>query len=411
MAYITIRQARTFLAAARHSSITGAAKAINRSQTSVTKSLQDLERELGVELFDRSSKGVTLTAFGKSLEKSALQAADAFTRAGGLVPPVTMQNSPGVARFFQMDVSDKWLDAFLATAEKQNLSAAARQLNVTTAAISANLRKLEEALNTTLFERMPNATIPTTFARSLLNFVKLARSRLRHACDELSSMKGAKAGSVAVGSLPFMRSLILPRAVTMMRQSHPHIDVSTSEGRYDDLIAALRCGDIDFLVGALRGVSPASDLAEEPLLEDNLSLIVRSGHPLTKKATIDWPELLDYEWILPRRGTPTRELFEAAIENHDLAVPQHVVETSSMVMLRGLLAETDQVSVLSRHQIYYEEKYGMLAALPFDIPHTERPIGITRLAHSSIAPAAALLIDDIKAVVREIRRQPREPRN
>ncbi len=402
MPNVTIRQARTFLAAAKYSSITGAAKAVNRSQTSVTKSLQDLERELDVELFDRSSKGVTLTTYGKALETGALLAAAAFERAGGLIPPMTMSGSPSVARFFQMDVSDKWLDAFLATAEQQNLVAAAQQLHVTTAAISANLRKLEDTLNTTLFERTPNATIPTTFARMLVQYIKLARNHLSHACDELAGMKGVKTGRVAVGSLPFVRTLILPRAITMMRHSHPYIDVSTLEGPYDDLVTSLRCGDVDFVVGALRGVAAETDLVEEPLLEEKLSLIVRNGHPLQSKKVIGWPDLLDFEWILPRRGTPTRDLFEAALENHDLAPPQHVVETSSTVMVRALLAEADQITVLSKHQIYYEEQYGLLAALPFDLPETTRPIGITRRAQSSVAPAAELLMNDIKEVVKHV---------
>jgi len=409
MSQVSIRQARTFLAASRHSSITGAAKEINRSQTSVTKSLQDMERELDVELFDRSSKGVTLTAYGKALEIGAKQAAAAFEAAGGLVAPVVMQQSPSVSRFFHMDVSDRWLDAFLATAENQNLAGAAEHLNVTAAAVSANLRKLEDTLNSTLFERLPNATIPTTFARNLVRYVKLARSHLRHACDEVATMKGVKSGQVAVGSLPFMRTLMLPRAITMMRGTHPYIDVSTMEGRYDDLVAALRCGDIDFLVGALRGPAVESGLEEQQLIEDELSLVVRTGHPLQSKKKIDWPDLLDYEWILPRRGTPTRQLFESAITDHGLISPQHVVETSSTILLRGLLLETDHITVLSRHQIFYEEKHGMLMALPFELTGTRRPIGITRRANSSMAPAAKLLIDDLIAVTDDVRSSLTDP--
>lgn len=401
MPQVTIRQARTFLAACRHSSITGAAQTINRSQTSVTKTLQDLERELGVELFDRSSKGVTLTAYGKVLEVAAKQAAKAFAEAGELIAPVLMQNSSGVARFFQMDISDKWLDAFLATAEHQNLSGAADNLGVTTAAVSANLRKLEDALNTTLFERLPSATLPTTFARGLVRYIKLARSHLRHACDELASMQGVKSGRIVVGSLPFVRTLILPRAIARLRREHPYIDVSTMEGRYDDLITALRCGDIDFLVGAMRGAALEAGLNEEPLFEDEISLIVRVGHPLQKRKKIGWLELLEYEWILPRRGTPTRALFESALKDRGLECPSHVVETSSTILLRGLLLEADHITVLSRHQIYYEEKHGMLAALPFELPGTNRPIGITTRANSSMSPAARLLIEDIRSAAAE----------
>lgn len=405
MSQLSIRQARTFLAACRFSSITGAAHAINRSQTSVTKSLQDLERELGVELFDRSSKGVTLTAYGKVLEVGANQAAEAFATAGGLIAPMLMQNSPGVMRFFQMDISDRWLDAFLATAEHQTLSGAADHLNVTAAAVSANIRKIEESLNTTLFERLPKATIPTTFARELVRYVKLARSHLRHACDEVASMQGVKTGRVVVGSLPLMRTLVLPRAIARLRKNYPYLDVSTMEGRYDDLITALRCGDIDFLVGALRGSTVESGLEEESLIEDELSLIVRVGHPLQKKNKIDWPELLSYEWILPRSGTPTRTLFENALVQRGLECPPHFVETSSTMLLRGLLLEADQITVLSRQQIYYEEKHGLLTALPFKLPGTARPIGITLRAQSSMAPAAKVLIEEIRSVTAEIKIQ------
>jgi hypothetical protein len=126
MQHVSIRQARTFRAACKHSRITGAAKAINRSQTSVTKSLQDLERELDVELFERSSKGVTLTAYGKALKAGASQASAVFQSAGRHVAPLIMQSSLSVARFFKMAVSEKWLDTFLAIFEHRNVPGTAR---------------------------------------------------------------------------------------------------------------------------------------------------------------------------------------------------------------------------------------------------------------------------------------------
>ena len=150
------------------------------------------------------------------------------------------------------------------------------------------------------------------------------------------------------------------------------------------------------------GADAASDLAEETLLEDQLSVIARCGHPLASKKKIDWPDLLEYEWILPRHETPTRELFESAIERRGLAVPTHLVETSSLVILRGLLLESDAVTVLSRPQILHEEKAGLLTALPFPLPDTRRPIGITRRAGSSSSPAATLLMNEIRKVVQNI---------
>ena len=53
-----------------------------------------------------------------------------------------------------------------------------------------------------------------------------------------------------------------------------------------------------------------------------------------------------------------------------------------------------------------KEKAGRLVALPFELPKTRRPIGITLRAHTSVAPAATLLIDDLKVVVAKILEAP-----
>lgn len=393
---IGIRQARVFLAVADALSVTRAAKALSRSQTSVTKSLHDLEDQLGVELFDRSSKGVSLTAFGECLLPRAREAADAFARARELVPPAAMQQSSSTARFFRMDVSDKWLDAFLATIEHQNIAAAAEHLNLTPAAISSSLRKLEDTLHTVLFEQTPNAIIPSAFGKALANYVKLARSHLRHACEELGGLQGVHSGRLTLGTLPFVRTIIVPRAINNMLEEHPYLDVSTIEGPYDDLVAGLRCGDIDIIVGALRRSTVDKDLQEEKILDDNLSAVVRAGHPLLDRKNLQWQDLLQYQWVLPRRNTPTRALFESAITDQGLTVPPHVIETSSLVMLRGLLLESDRVTILSRHQIRFEEQTSLLAALPFELSSTGRPIGLTYRKNGSLSPAAALFAEEVR---------------
>ena len=402
---IGIRQARIFLAVADSGSITRAAKSLNRSPTSVTKSLHDLEHQLGVELFDRSSKGVSLTAFGECLLARAREAAEAFAMARELVPPVSMQQSSSTARFFRMDVSDKWLDAFLATAEHQNIAAAAEHLGLTPAAISSSLRKLEDTLHVILFERTPNATLPSVFGQSLAKYVKLARTHLRNACDELAGLQGVNRGRIVIGTLPFVRTIIVPRAITRLLEKHPYLDVSTIEGPYDDLVSALRCGDIDLMVGALRGSAADKDLLEESVLDDSLAAVVRAGHPLVNRRHLRWQDLLSFQWILPRRRTPTRKLFEGAIVDCGLSVPPHVIETSSLVMLRGLLLESDRVTVLSRHQVRFEEQTGLLAALSFDLSGTDRPIGITRRKNGSLSPAATLFADEIRAAAADFSRQ------
>src|SRR5690606_35528977 len=246
----------------------------------------------------RAAKGVQLTAFGECLRDRAREAARAFATAGRLVPPAALQRSSGMSRFFRMDVSDRWLDAFVAVAEHQSVAAAAEHLGVTPAAISSSLRKLEETLAIGLFERTPGAIVPTPLGRELTRYVKLARSHLRSAGDEIAGLRGAQRGRVVVGTLPLTRTIIVPRAVARLLETHPWLDVSTVEGPYEDLVAGLRCGDIDLVVGALRENPADTDLLEEPMFRDGLSVIVRTGHPLTRRHRPDWEELLRCPWIL-----------------------------------------------------------------------------------------------------------------
>jgi len=400
----SLRQIRSFLAVTDHASVTGAAKALCRSQTAVTKSIQDLEKSVGVTLFDRTPKGMSLTAYGEVLLPRAIEAAAAFEEARGLVPPLTAKHMSGTQRFFNMDVSDKWILAFLATADNQNVYSAAASLNISAAAISSSLRKLEESLGFSLFERVPNLVLPTTVGRELVRYVKLAISHLQHAQDELLSLKGVQSGRIAIGTLPLLRTMVVPRAIIRVIEDHPYLDVSTREGPYDALVGALRCGDIDFMVGALRGPQEQEELNEELLFTDQLSLIARKGHPLSKKrGRVKWTDVVGYGWVLPRVSTPTRALFEQAIDRQGLPVPDHVIETSSMVTLRGLLLQSDRITVLSHHQIHFDEEYGMLQTLPFDLKEASRPIGITRRAHGKPSPAAELMISEIKQVVEEIK--------
>ena len=400
----SLRQIRAFLAVQEHETVTGAAKSLCRSQTAVTKSIQDLERSTGVQLFDRNPKGMSLTAFGEVLLPRAQEAVGAFNDARGLVPPLSAKHSSGTQRFFNMDVSDRWIAAFLATADHQNTYAAAASLNISAAAISSSVRKLEESLGFSLFQRAPNVVTPTTFGRELVRYIKLALTHLRHAQDELLNLKGLRSGRVAIGTLPLLRTMVVPRAILQMLQDHPYVDVSTTEGHYDALIAALRCGDIDFMVGALRDLKEQEELTEELLFTDHLSVIARKGHPLSKgDAPLNWTDLAGYGWVLPRAGTPTRTLFEEALFRRGLPVPQHVIETSSLITLRGLLLESDRITVLSHHQIHFDEQYGMLTVLPFDLKEASRPIGITRRVHGRPSPAAELLMSEIRAVVEEIK--------
>ncbi|MGL4282042.1 MAG: LysR family transcriptional regulator [Albidovulum sp.] len=69
----TLRQLQFFIAAAEAGSVSGAAKALSISQSSVTEAIQALEADLGITLFDRQPRGLLITHKGSAFLRHARQ--------------------------------------------------------------------------------------------------------------------------------------------------------------------------------------------------------------------------------------------------------------------------------------------------------------------------------------------------
>lgn len=401
---VSLRNLKSALYVSEFKNVTRAAIKLNRSQTAVTKAVCDLEQALGVQLFDRSSAGMMPTVYGEALAHRVSLAQDEFRKAGESYAEFTnRENKFQSISIFTMDISYKRLSAFIALFETHDIGGAAASLNVTKAAVYNSVRQMEELLEMDLFEREPNGVTPTAFSRVLARHIKLAFSQIRHAIEDLASLNGIMQGSVVIGTLPYTRTFLTPRAINRLLVNHPQLDVTTQEGPYHVLEAALRCGDLDFIVGATRETPVGSDITTEVLLEDRLSVIARKGHPLSKQDKIQFSDLQDVHWVLPTKQTPTRKLFDETLVRHSMHQPAHSVETSSLSMVRGLLVDSDRVALLSEHQIHYDKQYGILDVLPVELKETYRPIGMTMRAHTQPSPAAQLFLEEIRIAVKELK--------
>ena len=401
---ISLRHLKSALYVFEYKNVTRAANKLNRSQTAITKALGELEAELGCSLFDRSSTGMMPSVHGEALAHRVRLAANEFDRAGQayqqFVPNARGYQSIPV---FSMDISYKRLAAFIALFEARDFGEAAKLLGVTKAAVYNSVRQMEELLDLSLFEREPGGVAPTGFCSVLARHTKLAFAEIRHALEDIASLDGVTRGTVSIGTLPYTRTYLTPKAINRLLRAHPQLNVNTQEGPYSALQASLRSGDLDVIVGAVRAAEPGSDIVTETLIEDRLSVIARKDHPLTRRRKISFRDLQDLEWVLPAKDTPSRQLFDDTCRKHSMETPQQAVQTSSQSMVRGLLLDSDRVALLSQHQIYYDRRAGLLEVLPVALEETYRPIGLTMRAHTQPSPATMLFLAELRAVAKELK--------
>jgi LysR family transcriptional regulator, regulator for genes of the gallate degradation pathway len=395
-----LKHLHVFHAVCREGSMKWAGARLGRAQSAVSRSVQEIERALGVELFERHARGIVLTDAGRLLLKRVeLALAELAAARDGLTETFgdqsgRLQNAP----LFALALGHRRLDVLIAFAARQPVGAVATLLGVSQPAVSMAMRDFELSTGLAVFDRTAAGSRLTPAGDLLLAHVKRALAELRLAASEIAAMKGLMMGRVTVGALPFGRAYVLPVAIARVLEKHPHLRIVTVEAPFDALIADLQCGDIDFMLGALQPVGQSADLAREELFSDRMVVIVRADHPLARLTAVEAHHLLTAPWILPREGTPTRRVLDAAFDALGLPRPMAAAESSDLSIIRGLLLESDMMTAASRHLFHHELKAGMLVTLPIDLPEALRPIGILRRSRDHISPGARLLIEEIRAV-------------
>jgi DNA-binding transcriptional LysR family regulator len=104
-----LRHLRHVLALAEHANYHRAAEALGLTQPALTKSIQQLERQLAVRLFDRLERGVVPTAFGRLVAESAREILDRVAALPDAVGQLAGQTANRLAVGAGPYVADLWL--------------------------------------------------------------------------------------------------------------------------------------------------------------------------------------------------------------------------------------------------------------------------------------------------------------
>jgi len=392
-----LRHLRVFREVAAQRSISQAAARVFLSQPAITQAIAKLERLLNTTLFERHSEGMRPTEAGLLYAQRVDRALNLIRF--GVQDALRLgaeKASRGRGTPDQL-LTVTQLRALVAVSNAGNFTLAARAIGTSQPALYRAARELESLLGICLYEKNAQGIDLSRQGQVLVQPIKLAFAELTQGLAEVAALEGQETGRIVVGAMPLSRHFLLPAAINAFARRCPDVEVHAVDGPYEELLHGLRHGEIDLLIGALRMPLPVEDIVQERLFDDPLTIVARAGHPLQGKNRLGIRDLAAYPWVVPRHGTPTRDHFEGLFRNSRHAPPRGLVESSSFVLIRALLLESDRLTMISAHQVRLEAEQGLLTTLRYDLSGTTRPIGLTTRRNWRPTTTQQLFLDFLRS--------------
>jgi len=283
------------------------------------------------------------------------------------------------------------LRIFVAVAERQHVTQAARALNLAQSAASAAIAALEAQHGARLFHRVGRGIELTEAGRQFLPEARAVLARAEAAELVLAELAGLRRGRLLVQASQTIAAYWLPHHLVAFHRRYPGIELRLAIGNTAQVAGAVIDGSAE--LGFVEGVVQDSRLLVTPVAPDRLVLVTGPEHPWAARTEIAPAELADTAWVLREPGSGTRDAFEALLESHGLTLPavQVAMELPSNESVRAAVEAGAGATVISASVAAAGLEAGLLHLVRFAIP--ERRYAALRHRDRPQSSAAAALLD------------------
>ncbi len=244
-----------------------------------------------------------------------------------------------------------------------NISITADALNMTQPGISRWLKELEDDIGLPLFERHTRGLRLTSHGEALLSHAEIIMNQLELTKDDLNARKHEGSGLVNIGVTGAVTADFAPKSVIKLLEILPNVQISLLEGTMDSLLAKLKAGNLDIVIGRSPQELLDKEIDHETLYTEPLRFVVNPTHPILKNALITWEEMYSYPWIIWPQNAPLRKDLENALMADKIHLPPKYVESNSLNLNIQLLSMRDFICVLSLRTAKRFETLGIVKIL------------------------------------------------
>lgn len=275
------------------------------------------------------------------------------------------------------------LRIFVAVAEREHVTQAAAELNLTQSATSAAIAALESRHAVKLFDRIGRRIALTDAGRLFLSEARAVLARAASAEAVLDDLAGLKRGRLSFAASQTVGNYWLPPLLQAYRVRHPGIATTLTIGNTQSVAAAVHDGLAD--IGIVEGDVDDPHLTSETVAVDEMVLVVSHGHDWAGSAAISPVRFGETAWILRERGSGTRRLFEDMLAGagSSLDALEIALELPSNEAVRAAVEAGAGATVISRLVVAASLQAGTLILVDAAVPrrgflalrHKERYVG------------------------------------
>ena len=260
------------------------------------------------------------------------------------------------------------LRIFVAVAEREHVTQAARALNLTQSAVSGALAALEARHGVRLFDRVGRGVALNAVGRTFLGEAQGVLARAAAAEFALEDLAALSRGRLSIHASQTIATYWLPRRLVAFHAAHPGVELDVKVGNTQEVARAVVEGGAE--LGFVEGEVGSAALERQKVGSDQLLVLTAPDHPWRQASRLSTAMLEAEPWVLREAGSGTRATFEAELVRAGVRLEALTVamtlpsnEAVLAAVAAGAGATAVSQSVAAGHLLR-----GELARAPLDLP-------------------------------------------
>ena len=265
-----------------------------------------------------------------------------------------------------MNITFRQLRLFLALAQTESVTKAARMMHITQPTASMQLKEMTHNIGFPLFEVISKKIHLTALGKEFAKTAREMTAQWETFEQHVTQVKGLTKGTLKVAVVSTAKYFI-PKLLGSFCSKYPEVDISLEVLNRDGVIKRVEENSDDLYVMSKPPLH--IDLEDQILMPNPLCMIACKGHPLSLKKNLRLQDLKHERFILRELGSGTRMSTDIHFKQKKFT-PQLLLELGSNEAIKKAVASHLGVAIISIHaldQFDYDNEISVLKLQDFPI--------------------------------------------